>query len=63
MDIPQDITKKLWEILQAGGNSDRSPSGVNPIAAFYGIHGRKGKVLFLCSVSNTIQDFRNFMRV
>jgi hypothetical protein len=28
-------------------------SFVNPLVAFYNIHGRKGKVLFFCSVQDT----------
>jgi hypothetical protein len=30
-------------------------SAVNPLAVFYDIHGRKGEVLFLSSVTNTIR--------
>jgi hypothetical protein len=31
-------------------------SAVNPLVTFYDIHGKKGEVLFLCSVSNTTRD-------
>jgi anti-anti-sigma regulatory factor len=31
-------------------------SAVYPLVAFYDIHGRKGAVLFFCSVSVTIRD-------
>jgi hypothetical protein len=33
-------------------------SAVNPLVAIYDIHGRKGKVLFFCSVLDTTQDFQ-----
>jgi hypothetical protein len=31
-------------------------SAVNPLVAFYDIRGRKGEVLFFCSVPDTIRD-------
>jgi hypothetical protein len=31
-------------------------SAVNPLVAFYDIHGRKGEVLFFCSVPDTTRD-------
>jgi hypothetical protein len=31
-------------------------SFVNPLVAFYDIYGRKGEVLFFCSVPDTTQD-------
>jgi hypothetical protein len=31
-------------------------SAVNPLVDFYDIHGRKGEVLFYCSVPGTIRD-------
>jgi hypothetical protein len=31
-------------------------AAVNPLAAFYDIQGRKGQVLFFCSVSDTTRD-------
>jgi hypothetical protein len=33
-------------------------SAINPLVAFYDIHGRKGEVLFFCSVSDTTRDSR-----
>jgi hypothetical protein len=31
-------------------------SAINTLVAFYDIHGRKGKVLFFCSVPDTTRD-------
>jgi hypothetical protein len=31
-------------------------SAINPLAAFYDIHGRKGEVLFVSSTPNTTRD-------
>jgi hypothetical protein len=33
---------------------------VNPLVAFYDIHGRKGEVLFFYSVSDTIRDLSSW---
>jgi hypothetical protein len=34
-------------------------SDVNPLVALYDIHGRKGEVLFFCSVPDTTRDIMN----
>jgi hypothetical protein len=34
-----------------------SVSSVNPLVAFYDIHGWNGEVLFFCSVPDTTRDF------
>jgi hypothetical protein len=41
-----------------GGNPNEvlGVSAVNPLVAFYDIHGKMEEVLFLCSVPNTTQD-------
>jgi hypothetical protein len=31
-------------------------SAINPLIAFYDIHGRKGEILFFCSVPDTTRD-------
>jgi hypothetical protein len=32
-------------------------SAINPLVAFYDIHGRKSEVLFFCFVSDTTRDY------
>jgi hypothetical protein len=36
-------------------------STVNPLVAFYDIHGRKGEVLFFCSVPDPTRDPYTFI--
>jgi hypothetical protein len=45
--------------LTGGKPSDRRSShvnAVNPLVPYYDFHGRKGEVLFFCSVPNTTRD-------
>jgi hypothetical protein len=39
--------------------SQEGGSTVNPLVASYAIHGRKGEVLFFCSVPDTIREKNN----
>jgi hypothetical protein len=38
-------------------------SAINPLVAFYDIHGRKGEVLFFCSIPNTTRGYNNKVNV
>jgi hypothetical protein len=36
---------------------------INPLVAFYDIHGRKGEVLFFCSIPDTARDIYFFYMI
>jgi hypothetical protein len=49
-----DVTGGKPIVVRSQSISD--VSAVNPLVAFYDIHGRKGEVLFFCSVPDTTRD-------
>jgi hypothetical protein len=49
-DVTDGKPITVWLQSISGG------SAANPLVAFYDIHGRKGEVLFFCSVSDTTRD-------
>jgi hypothetical protein len=56
MRITADVTdgKPIAVRLQ----SISGVSGINHLVAFYDTHGRKGEMLFFCSVPDTTRDIR-----
>jgi hypothetical protein len=55
--VYRDVTGKPVVWLQSISVKD----AVNPLVAFYDIHGRKREVLFFCSVPDTTRDFHIFI--
>jgi hypothetical protein len=52
--MPSRRPRKAYRIAAV---HNKSISGViNPLVAFYDIHGKKGEVSFFCSVPGTTED-------
>jgi hypothetical protein len=47
---------KGGKLIAARSQSVSGISAVNPLVAFYEIHGRKGQVVFFCFAPDTIRD-------
>jgi hypothetical protein len=57
MRYTADVTggKPIGVLLQSMSGG----SAINPLVAFYDIHGRKKEVLFFCSVTDTTRDYND----
>jgi hypothetical protein len=57
MSNTADVTGGKPNAVQSQSISD--VSAVNPLIAFYDTHGRKGEMLFFCSVPDTTRDSKS----